>query len=965
MSVHLQKTITNMLLVRQITCLFLILFNHSLISAQGTWTWKWGNAGSMPLNSIGTGIFSPLNSPNERYAAVCWTDSNGKLWRYGGDDYSDLWQYDPAINQWALMHGTLIDFLPATYGTQGVPSVLNNPSNARFGHPAWKDNNGNLWLYGIDFSDDLWKYDITANTWVWMKGSGGGFNPAVYGTQGVPNAGNSPGPLNEVDCNWVDSNNNLWLFTHDDGILWKYDIATNMWTWIKGNIGSGPVYGTIGSYAAANQPGSFAGSPMVGTLFTMWNDSQDNLYMIVNRDLGANVNEEIWVYSPALNQWNCKRADLSVFFANQAYPSQCVETPSGFPTPRTEMRMRWVDACDNLWVFGGARYTDVATMYNDLWRYNPTTNNWAWIRGGTTPGVFGTMGIPSPINTPTPIAGAQRWQTEQGFWMAGGENTAGTPSHHLWLYSPDEVQALFTSTTNCPITTFTDLSSSGCNNILSWHWDFGDPTSGSANQDTLQHPIHTFTSSGTYDVTLIVQNCTWDADTIVQQVVIDCGVSVTVPSDTICVGDCTDLTALTTGGVAPYTYQWDNGITATTAGPITICPLTTTMYTVIATDFLGESDTTQVTILVQPLASVNLGNDTTMCNSTLLLDVGTGYTYSWSTGETTQQVTINQSGIYSVTVNNGGCTASDTIQVQIDQLAVNLGNDTSVCVSNSIVLDATSISGSYNWNTGATSPTITANSSGIYWVQVTSGSCSVSDSIDLTIIPYPSTNLVSDTTLCPGNQLQLDASTPATSYLWNTGSVNQTITVTSAGVYSVIVSNQQCILYDTTVVQSIQPIHWNVNQNLCDDLNFTLDGGIPGAVYLWSTGDTTQLISIVEEGTYWVTATISGCVLSDSITIHGTLGGGVLYIPNSFTPNDDGNNDVFAVKGDNITSITLEIYNRWGELIYETTDMNGFWDGMYNGMPAKQDLYSWKVTYKTVCTAASIIEKTGHVSLIR
>lgn len=953
-----------MQLLKHYTLLPLLLLQMTVL-AQGTWTWKWGNAGSMPLNAVGSGVFSPVNSPDARYAAVCWTDNNGNFWRFGGDDYSDLWQYNPVINQWALVDGTLNTFEPAVYGVQGVPSPSSIPSNARHGHPAWKDNNGNLWLYGINFSDDLWKFDISTNMWIWVKGSGGGFGTPVYGTQGVPDISNSPGALDEIDCNWTDNTGNLWLYTHEDGVLWKYTIGNNMWTWVKGTIGSGANYGTIGQLGAGNEPGLFAGSPMVGTLFTMWNDDAENLYMIVNRDAGVSVNEEIWMYSIALNQWMCKRIDTAPFGGNQVYPVSCTETANDFPIPRTEMRTRWTDQCNRLWVFGGTRYSDVSTVYNDLWRYDPVSNNWTWIRDGQTPVSFGTYGVPSANNRPNATAGAQRWTTKEGFWLAGGQDGLGTPLHHLWLYRPDTVVAQFTYVADCPSTQFTDQSYTGCNSIRSWHWDFGDPTSGTSNTDSVANPTHVFSGSGTYLVQLIVQNCTWDADTITQSVTINCGVTITLNDTLICTGNCTDLFAQTSGGQPPYTYQWSGSITDSTAGPFTICPTSDTSFTAIVTDALGDSDTATVFITVLPQASVDLGNDTVVCNLPVTLTAPPGYIYSWSTGAVTQQINVTATGMYSVTVNNGGCSASDTINVQIDQLNVYLGPTLVLCESADTLLSTGISNASHLWNTGETTNAITVSSAGIYWVNVTQGSCNLTDSVEIQFIPYPDTPLPAEITLCPGEQIVLNGGSPATSWLWNTGEVTQTVSVSQSGTYSVISSNQQCQHSDTTVVSVVPGIHWNVNQDLCDAIDFTLDAGISGGTYLWSTGDTTQIISITEQGTYSVTVEISGCVLTDSITIHGSLGGGVLYIPNTFTPDNDGINDVFFAKGDNITALHLEIFNRWGELVFSTDDMNESWDGTYKSLPAKTDLYNWKVSYKTTCSAAFILEKTGHVTLIR
>ena len=94
---------------------------------------------------------------------------------------------------------------------------------------------------------------------------------------------------------------------------------------------------------------------------------------------------------------------------------------------------------------------------------------------------------------------------------------------------------------------------------------------------------------------------------------------------------------------------------------------------------------------------------------------------------------------------------------------------------------------------------------------------------------------------------------------------------------------------------------------------------------------------------------------------------GKLFIPNSFTPNDDGMNEYFTTKGFNIDDFEIWIYNRWGELIYTSTDMGVWWDGTYMGYDCQIDVYVWKVKYSVVTENGDMdnFQKVGRVSLIR
>jgi gliding motility-associated-like protein len=107
------------------------------------------------------------------------------------------------------------------------------------------------------------------------------------------------------------------------------------------------------------------------------------------------------------------------------------------------------------------------------------------------------------------------------------------------------------------------------------------------------------------------------------------------------------------------------------------------------------------------------------------------------------------------------------------------------------------------------------------------------------------------------------------------------------------------------------------------------------------------------------------CVRIDSIEITGNEEEGLLFIPNAFTPNGNGNNDVFLAYGQGITSFHMRIFNRWGELLFETSDMNNGWDGRYKGQIVQTDTYVYTIDYETTCEGAQLKNKIGHVNVVR
>lgn len=104
----------------------------------------------------------------------------------------------------------------------------------------------------------------------------------------------------------------------------------------------------------------------------------------------------------------------------------------------------------------------------------------------------------------------------------------------------------------------------------------------------------------------------------------------------------------------------------------------------------------------------------------------------------------------------------------------------------------------------------------------------------------------------------------------------------------------------------------------------------------------------------------NGCAAFDSVTIEIA---GIIWLPNTFTPNGDGVNDKFGAVYENIVTYHLEIYNRWGELIFESYDIDNHWDGTYKGTLSQIDSYVWRVTYSHLTQKQKIL--TGHVNLVR
>ena len=399
------------------------------------------------------------------------------------------------------------------------------------------------------------------------------------------------------------------------------------------------------------------------------------------------------------------------------------------------------------------------------------------------------------------------------------------------------------------------------------------------------------TGAGTYWVTVKKSGCS-ATDTIVlsPKDPITAAFSTTQSGDGSCGPyrvNVTENSAVCTGSVADHSWDFGDGTVITgynqtythdytVAGSHTI--------TLIVTNSGGFKDTIQhIVSFTGSSFAVNLGKDTTICSgSSLILNAGNaGSTYLWSTGETTQTISVNNSNAYYVQVSNGICIATDTINVAVSaQLNVNLGNDTTICAGNSVILDAGNAGSTYTWsgNTGnATTQTVTvtpASGTTTYTVTVSNGACTGQGSRNITVSSSLPVNLGADTAICAGNSITLDAGYPGAVYTWNDAVSTQTRNITTAGTYKVSVNNNGCVGEDEINIALMNPpsaINLGNDINMCFGNSVELDAGDQGgAAYVWSTGATTQKITVTGSGTYHVSVT--GCSVTVRDTINVTMG---------------------------------------------------------------------------------------------
>ncbi|HTW78718.1 MAG TPA: chitobiase/beta-hexosaminidase C-terminal domain-containing protein [Terracidiphilus sp.] len=318
------------------------------------WTWMGGSSKPGQAGVYGTIRKSATgNVPGARYEAVSWTDNQGNFWLFGGDgldstgalqNLNDLWEYNPATNQWIWMNGSSTSGAASVPGTQGTPAQGNTPG-ARNSSSGWTDHQGNLWLFGgtsangnpgdpLGFNfNDLWELNPSTNEWVWISGSTAvgtvpGSGPSgTYGTLQTPSANSVPGARIDA-ATWTDGAGNLWLFGgqgYDSAgnyvflnDLWEFNPATTDWTWMAGSsvvpddcasyfdwCGEAGVYGILQTPGFGDVPGGRAQS-------ARWTDRKGNLWLFGGQGVDAEDDSvyanyldgylsDLWEFQPNTN----------------------------------------------------------------------------------------------------------------------------------------------------------------------------------------------------------------------------------------------------------------------------------------------------------------------------------------------------------------------------------------------------------------------------------------------------------------------------------------------------------------------------------------------------------------------------------------------------------------------------------------------------------------------------------------
>lgn len=460
--------------------------------------------------------------------------------------------------------------------------------------------------------------------------------------------------------------------------------------------------------------------------------------------------------------------------------------------------------------------------------------------------------------------------------------------------------------------------------------------------------------------------------------------SLAVVQNENCVGSNGSVTGISvTGGTAPLSYQWNGSssvspdLTGVLAGS----------YTLVVTDGFGcsvTSATYNIQYLIPPVldaSAVVIVNDSCQTGqgsiSGIVLNGGTApITFSWNGTPSAGIDFIGTNGTYTLVVSDGeGCQDSAGPFTIGGTIAVvgSVSGPTTACLGASVTLTA---SGGivYSWGGGNLTNVNTFNltQDSTLLVIVSNGDCLDSVYAAVTVQPLPIIAVGTVNPACPGTSVTMTA-TSTSPISWSSGGVgaSETIVVTSTQYFYATATNACGTATDSVLVTALPTPVIDAGDDVIISLgsstNLEASGGIS---YSWSpssglscTNCASPVASPTSTTIYEVIGTnANGCSASNQVTVT-VEDNPVVWLPDAFSPNGDGYNDVFQVYGSGIEEMMLRVFDRWGNLVFESNDQSMGWDGSYKGGPLGRATFGYTLSGKF--NNGNTFEQAGNVTLMR
>lgn len=520
---------------------------------------------------------------------------------------------------------------------------------------------------------------------------------------------------------------------------------------------------------------------------------------------------------------------------------------------------------------------------------------------------------------------------------------------------------------------------------------------GSLDNATISNPVATPTSTTTY--TVIGTAGSGCSDTAFVTVTVNALPTINAGSPvSICTGTTTTLGA--SGGVS-YVWSPAGSLTGSTTATPTSSATSTTTYTVVGTDVNGCTSTNTVTVTVNSLPVASAGSAASICNgSSTTLTASGGVSYVWTPSGTlssstsaTPVATPTTTTTYTVTVTNAsGCTATSSVVITVNTVpTATTSSNVTICNGGSTILTAGG-GGTYLWSpaaglssTTSATPTATPATTTTYTVTVSNGFCTNTASVTVTV-----NNILSMATATTTDATCGDADGSVTagavtggsspfSYSLNGGpqQTSTTFTGLASGSYTLMVTDAAgCTTTQTVTVGSVLGVNASFSASPTSGvspLSVNITNTSTGASnYIWDFDNGTGSILTNPSTVYNANGTYTillisyngslACADTATLTIE-VFDQALMTVPNVFTPNGDGNNDMFVVISTGVKELSGTIFNRWGNKIYEWSGNPGLgWDGKHNGKDAEDGTYYYII--KAIGFDDKEYDATGFIQLI-
>lgn len=481
-----------------------------------------------------------------------------------------------------------------------------------------------------------------------------------------------------------------------------------------------------------------------------------------------------------------------------------------------------------------------------------------------------------------------------------------------------------------------------------------------------------FPEAGSYTLIARLSGCKLMSDTVLISITASAPALDLGPDTTLCPGN----NILLNARKGFPSYLWQNGSTdsvfmATQAGK----------YFVTATDACGGIYRDTVVVNPHPPIPFDAGLNRIKCNNdTIQLHATPGFlNYEWLpdyhlNSTTSPDVIANPLTDTAYTVRAermSGCFVYDTVYVKVNHsISINLGADTSFCLGESVIFNAGNHFSSYTWSNGSGASLISVKTAGKYFVEAISiEGCHSFDTVEVVkVFSNPVVMLDHNNNLCSDDTRLLDAGN-FTSYLWSDGSNEKTLLINKPGTYYVSVTDENnCKGRDTTFITNLLPSpsgFLSHDTSICSYASLVLSVKPGFAKYLWSDYSSAPSVTIDKPGVYWLQVTDdNNCMGKEYVNVSSKDCMQGFYIPNAFTPNNDGKNDIFKpLLFGNVTSYHFIIYNRFGQKVFETTEVAKGWDGVLNKSSQHREAFVWICNYQLADSTPET--KKGSVILIR